>query len=93
MKTEYFTCECTHPEHTLRFCYFDPMDGFPGELYLEIMLNTGHLSVFRRIWVAIKYILNMKLATNCSFDTWSLAPADLNRMIDFLSKVKENENE
>ena len=91
MKTEYFDCECSSSEHTLRFCYFEPYkgDGFiePAELYAEIHLNQ-YRSFWKRIWVAIKYVFGYKCQYG-HWDVWTLNHKDCERLRDLVNKMIE----
>jgi len=81
--TEYFECSCYSDEHTLRFI----LDLEENELYTTIYLNQYN-SFFKRVWIAIKYILGYK----CKFghwDCWILKLEDTKRMINMLQKIKE----
>lgn len=83
--TEYFTCQCHHPEHTLRF-YIDPeLSSFE----CEIMLTNNHLKWYERAWIGIKYIFGAKKFSYSQFDNWIITQeADIDRMILLLQKVK-----
>jgi hypothetical protein len=48
---QHFDCDCGSDEHTFNFVF----DKEEGELYLNVYLNQYH-NVFKRIWVAIKYV-------------------------------------
>lgn len=89
MDTEYFTCACKTPEHTLRFVYFEEDDGSYADIEIEVMLQTLHLTWYQRLWIGIKYILGLK-ANNCHFDGWMLDEKDLDRLIELCQKLKKN---
>jgi len=52
---KYFECSCSSPDHTIRFVYFPEDDTIGTDLYLDVQLNQTY-SVFKRIWLAIKYV-------------------------------------
>lgn len=58
MQTEYFDCECNSPEHTIRFVY-DDSNKENDEVYIEVQMNP-YLNIFKRFWVAFKYIFGIK---------------------------------
>lgn len=81
MKTEYFECNCSSAEHTLRFV----LDEEDGELYTE-----NHLTVapfFKRIWKAVKYIFG-HTSRYGNYDCTLIKTEDIDRLIDLLSKAK-----
>jgi len=92
MKTEYFDCCCSAPDHTLRFMYDTTEFNEGAELptiYTEVMMSH-YLPWHKRIWVAIKYLFGMD--TPDHFGCWELDSKDTDRMIDMLTKFKETEN-
>jgi len=51
-----FECSCSSPDHMIRFVYM-PEDNCDGEdLYMDVQINPTY-SFFKRIWLAIKYVL------------------------------------
>ncbi len=91
LKTEYFDCECSSAEHTLRFIYLEPhkIGGVecPAELYTEIHLNQ-YRNFFKRIWVAIKYVFGYKCQYG-HWDVWTLNHNDCERLRDLVNKIIE----
>lgn len=53
--TYHFTCQCYTPDHDFRVI-FNPEDK---EIYVSTQLSQN-ANFFKRIWYAIKYILNIK---------------------------------
>lgn len=91
MKTEYFTCDCYSPEHTLRFVMHPNEEGWPAELYTEVYLNQ-YRSFFKRAWVALKYLFNYKSSYG-DFDCWLMQPEDAVRLKELLEGyIKESVN-
>lgn len=62
---EYFECACHSSEHRLTFQLEPGEKGWPPEMYCEMHLNN-YRNIFKRIWVAIKYILGYK----CRYGHW-----------------------
>lgn len=84
MKTEYFTCQCYSCEHTLRFDI--DLEDDP-HVYTSVYLNQ-YRNVFKRIWIAIKYIFGYK----CNYGHWDcfeLKTEDMDRLIGILKECKE----
>ena len=82
LEYNYFECQCYSPEHRYVFIY-DPDEN---EIYVEPHLST-YKNVFKRIWVAIKYIFGYKSKYG-NWDCWMLKNEDVQRLINVLSKVK-----
>lgn len=56
----YVECDCTTPEHVLRFIV-DPSEPFP--VYASVFLaeqGWGIRGFFRRCWLALKYVFGSK---------------------------------
>lgn len=80
----YYECACGSAEHMLRFIY----DQDSNELYMEVQL-TQYRNIFKRIWVAIKYIFGYQ----CRYGHWDcflLNPDDCDGIKKLLNKVIEN---
>jgi len=84
MQSHYFDCQCSSPEHTLRFVY----DPEYNELYTEIFLCQNR-NIFQRIWVAIKYVFGFKCQYG-HWDCWMLRQEDCSRLLLLVDKVCEN---
>ena len=84
MQSHYFDCQCSSPEHTLRFVY----DSEYNELYTEIFLCQNR-NIFQRIWVAIKYIFGFKCRYG-HWDCWLLRQEDCSQLLLLVDKVCEN---
>ena len=85
-ETEFFECDCSSDEHTLKFNY----NGDCNEFYTSIYLNQCR-NIFKRIWIAIKYIFGYK----CKYGHWDcfiLKEHDTNRLIDMLKIVNERKS-
>lgn len=82
MKDEFFTCDCFHDEHTLRFSYDDSDDYFE-EIYCSVFLSDQPF--FKRCWNALKYILGYKSPYG-HFGNWVLKKEDSKRLRKLLDK-------
>jgi len=81
IESYYFDCTCSTPEHTFRFIRC-PEDG---TVWMEVHLSRWR-SVFKRIWVAIKYVFGYR----CRFGNWDtceLHPADAEKMIALMEMI------
>jgi hypothetical protein len=81
MKIKYLECVCHSPEHTLRFEKDDEC------IYTAVYLNQDK-NLFKRVWVAIKYIFGYK----CKFGHWDcfiLKEEDKEDLVRFLAENKE----
>lgn len=56
IETKHFECSCSSPDHIIRLVYIPENVGIYEEVYLDVQLNPTY-SFFKRIWLAIKYIL------------------------------------
>lgn len=86
-REEHFRCACHSPEHTIVFDVdkdeMSDYDPFP-EMYLHVHLHQ-HRSIFKRIWVAIKYVFGYKCKYG-HWDCWVLRSEDAERMRDMLDE-------
>lgn len=80
---EYFECQCSTPEHTLRF-WFDGDEEYPC-VYASVFLDEPPLH--RRLWLALKYVLGYKSRYG-HFAEFMLRPEDADRMIGMLGALK-----
>lgn len=55
LQTEYMSCECMSPEHTLRFTFILDEDPRHSQVITEVYLNN-YRRWYQRLWVAIKYV-------------------------------------
>ena len=85
-KSEFFDCLCHSDEHVIIFRYFDDNNDDLKEFYLSVYLNQ-YRSLFKRIWVAVKYIFGYKCKYG-HWDCWTLKSGDADRMIKLLEKFK-----
>ena len=83
MKKYYFECACNADEHRLVLVE----DEYKGhkELYFTCFIQ-GYQSIFRRIWMAIKYIFN-KTNDNGMFDCFIIKDSDIKRYADIFNKI------
>lgn len=88
-----FVCNCHLPDHCFIIRQFDWGDDNDPDLP-EISFNIGlttYKNIFKRIWAALKYIINPK--SNCHlFDEILLKEEDLDKIINILQKHKEKLN-
>jgi hypothetical protein len=86
--SEFFVCECSSDEHTLRFILDDYC------IYTDVYLNDWQ-NCYTRLWVGIKYIFGYK----CKYGHWDcfmMNPEDIPRfrkmLDDFEALNKERED-
>lgn len=77
MKIKYWECSCQSPEHNMRFCFDrtetvplknkEVQDILEADTYtiwdtvdVDIHLNRNS-GFFRRLWIAIRYVLGMRI--------------------------------
>lgn len=98
MEKEILICECNTPEHQIIVTYCsedrgeDIMDEH-GIIYedcidIRIHLNTQN-SFFKRLWIGIKYAFGYKSQYG-HWDDFLLDPSDVDRIIPYLIKLKNN---
>lgn len=90
MEHELFVCQCNNTEHQLIFSYFP--DDEDREVYVSVHL-TPEYSIWRRIWMAIKYIFGYRSCYE-HFDEFIFKHSDadkLQKVVNFLKSesVKE----
>lgn len=79
---EYFQCSCSTDEHTLRMSYH-PWDE-DKDLYTSMFMCQYH-GVFKRMWIAFKYILGYKSKYG-HWDCWILKKEDAFRLRNLVDK-------
>ena len=81
MENEFVICECYSDEHTLRFIYDGEM------LWTSVYLN-GYRNIFKRIFVAIKYIFGYK--SKCGdWDCTIIGRKEAEKLKNFIEKFLE----
>lgn len=78
---ELFICQCNNTEHQLIFSYF-PDDH---DVFVSVHL-TPELNIWKRIWIAIKYIFGYKCCYG-HFDEFIFKKSDagkLQKVVNFL---------
>jgi len=85
MINQYFECLCHSNEHTLKFS-LDDNEEYP-DLYASIFL-IHHRNVFKRIWIAIKYVFGYKSSYG-HWDEWLLRPEDSVKLRELLEKYEQ----
>ena len=87
----FLECQCGSDEHTLRFVLSeDKLSKNPDapEYYCSIYLNQWR-NVFKRIWVAIKYVFGYKCKYG-HWDNWTLDISDVKYMRKMLEAFEES---
>ena len=80
---ELFICQCDNTEHQLIFSHF--VDDEDHDVYVSVHL-TPEYSIWKRIWMAIKYIFGYKCCYG-HFDEFIFNPKDadkLQKVVNFL---------
>jgi len=80
MKTEFFECQCSSNEHTLRF----NVDATDGTIYTSVYLNDFY-PWYYRILVAIKYIFGYKSKFG-AWDCTEFRHEDHNRLVALVAE-------
>lgn len=81
--TEFFDCGCSSFDHLIRFNY----DAEDNELFLDVHLFQ-YRNVFKRIWLAIKYVFNNSSRYG-HYDVTIIKPEDKGRLIAVINKLKD----
>ena len=88
MQTEYFGCECDNPEHILRVMYNkDNKEKEWDQIYIDFQFYP-HKNIFKRIWIAIKYIFGIK-NRHSPWEDMILKRTDVPRLINLLSNISK----
>lgn len=77
MNTEHLVCQCSSPEHTLNFIYFNEEQ----ELYGFIHLNN--FSFWTRLVLGIRYIFGVN-AKHGHFEEFMMRREDISKLIKVL---------
>ena len=88
IETEFVDCECTHEAHTLRFQLECEDDG-STILFTSVFLNQ-YRGFFRRLWVAIKYLLRYECKDG-HWDCTLIKGKDCGRLISLFHKHQVSE--
>lgn len=81
METSFIECACHTSEHLIKVVY-DPEDN---EMFVEVHLHTWK-SIFRRMWVAIKYVFGYKTRFG-QWDELIVQPKDYKRLADIFNRA------
>lgn len=84
---ELLMCQCTDPEHMMIIRYFSD----DNEVFVSIHLYRER-NIFKRIWIALKFVFRGKKSIYGDFDEIILRPEDadkLQRVVDHLRAAKE----
>lgn len=83
---DFYVCQCSWSGHTLRWQLVRwDWDELP-EVSVHINLDH-HLSFWRRLLEAFKYIFKMR-SSSPHFDDWIMDERDLDRLTEFLKRFK-----
>lgn len=82
---ELFICQCYNVEHQLIFSYFP--DDEDKDVYVSVHL-TPEYNIFKRIWIAIKYIFGYKSMYG-HFDEFIFKKSDANRLQKVVNFLRE----
>lgn len=86
MEHELFICQCHNTEHQLIFSYFP--DEEEGDVYVSVHL-TPEYNIWRRIWMAIKYIFGYKCCYG-HFDEFIFKSSDADKLQKVVNFLKSN---
>jgi hypothetical protein len=73
----HLVCQCTSPEHTMQWVYFD------NDPNIYALVHLNHLPFWQRLWVAIRYICGYSSKYGC-FEEFCLRPEDVGKLVDVL---------
>jgi hypothetical protein len=85
-EVEFFLCDCTHAEHTLRANYNQEWNT----LNFDIFLATH--SWYKRVWYGLKYMFGFKSKYG-HFTDIVFSPKDCDRLIALMSRMKARDIE
>jgi len=86
LQSEFFECECSSDEHTLKFTF----NTEEKEIYTLVYLHQYH-KFWERIWIAIKYVFGYK----CKYGHWDcfvMKYKDVDRMKQLLEEYNKEES-
>lgn len=92
----YFQCECTQKDHMVEFEIEDWADGLskdvprrPDDIKLSVtpLLNPKR-ALFRRIWIAIRYIFGRPHRYHWNFDTVLISATDLEPLEKMIRRAR-----
>lgn len=86
MQYHYFECKCRHDEHVIRFV----IDKDDGEINFYCHVFLAEKPLFKRIWLAIKYVLGFKTKYG-HFGEWILNKKDAKRLRKLINDVIRHE--
>lgn len=89
----YVECQCSCSDHVIRFVYSQTIAEplYEPDLFLEVQLSQFN-NVFRRIWIAVKYICGVK--NNCG--NWGetlIGIEQADQIIKLMEKYKKETEE
>ncbi len=84
--SHYFECACGSPEHTIRFILDKGERGDFPLIFCDFYLDQ-YLPWYKRIWVAIKYVLMFK-PHNEHFASWVMKNEDVERLQKLCKEFK-----
>lgn len=89
MNRQFFTCTCGDCSHNLALSY-DPNFDINQDLdYLYIHVHlTQTNNIFKRVWLAIKYILNMESEPWGHYTEVILDKSQTDKLVEFIQTIK-----
>ncbi len=84
-------CDCWAREHQVTFSYFEDED-FELGVYIEPHLVT-YKNIFRRWWVAVKYILALERSPYGEWDSIMMSGTSLDDLVTFLQGYQDRNAE
>lgn len=89
MNREFFSCSCGDCSHNLAISY-DPnvdVDVDIDYLYIHIHLIQSN-NFFKRLWLAIKYVLNIESDHWGHYTEIILNKSETDRIVNFINNIK-----
>lgn len=84
---KYIMCSCCSLEHLLRLSY--SLDDPEMDVYLSIHLAGIHKNIFRRIWIAVKYIFGRGGHVDSAWDEYLLDEPKVREFAEYLQEALE----
>jgi len=87
----YAECECSHPEHVVKFIWFHDDKNMVDVPELFIEVGMVKLPFWERIWYGVKYILGYRSNyIGGSFEETTLSLDDVEKLVDYLNIARDN---
>ena len=86
--TEYFSCTCGAPDHTLRFILdLEENEDIPVPTFYTEVMMSHYQPWYKRIWIGFKYVFGYSKPDH--YGCWEIHHDDVDRMITMLTKLKD----